>query len=423
MTAPYDALIVGAGAAGLAALRELHRAGLRVACVEALDRIGGRIYTVHDSGSAAAIELGAEFVHGRPPEIFDLIEEAGLPVVERVHEIHHPGDAKPEPDDGAMWRLLSAMEEAAKNGPDETFADFAARAPFDDRAKRAATRYVEGFNAARAGVVGIHSLAQEAKAAEVIEGDRAFHLTQGYDSVVRALMPAEAGVRLNTVAERVAWKRGEATVHVRSAIDGSRDELTARRLIVTVSLGVLKAGAIQFDPEPAEAMEAALALAFGQAMRVTLHFEHAPKFLRPGFLLSDAPVFPTWWSAFPEGAPVITGWSAGPKADPLLGQSREAIIGRAVESLRRIAGGQLPEVAGAYFHDWHGDPFFRGAYSYVPAGKLAARAALAQPVEDTLYFAGEAANTTGHGATAHGAIESGRSAARCVIAHGLAEPR
>ena len=64
---PYDALIVGAGAAGLAALRELHRAGLRAACVEALDRIGGCIYTVHNSGSAAAIELGAEFVHGRPP--------------------------------------------------------------------------------------------------------------------------------------------------------------------------------------------------------------------------------------------------------------------------------------------------------------------------------------------------------------------
>lgn len=417
----YDALIIGAGAAGLAALREVHGASLRVACIEARDSVGGRIYTVHDPLSPAAIELGAEFVHGRPREIFNLIEEAGLPVVERVHEIHRPGEETTKPDDGGMWRLLSTMEEAAEDGPDMSFTDFAATASFDDRAKRSATSYVEGFNAARAEIVGIHSLAQDSRAAEAIEGDRAFHLAQGYDSVARALMPAGAELRLNTIAERIAWKHGEATVQFRSAIDGSRDTLTAKRLIVTVSLGVLQAGAIQFDPEPAEAMEAARSLVFGQAMRITLRFEHAPGFVRPGFLLSDEPVFPTWWSASPEGAPIITGWSAGSKAEILLGQSREAIIGRAVESLHRIAGCQLPQIAAAYFHDWYADPFSRGAYSYVPVGKLEARAALAQPVDETLYFAGEAANTSGHGATVHGAIESGRHAARCVIAHGSAE--
>jgi monoamine oxidase len=413
----YDALIIGAGAAGLAALRELHRGGLNVACIEALDRIGGRIYTVHDPLSPVAIELGAEFVHGRPPEIFDLIAEAGLPVVERVHEIHRTGDAPAEPDDGGMWRLLAAMEQAAGNGPDQSFADFAAQAPFDDRAKHAATRYVEGFNAARGEIVSIQSLAQEAKAAEAIEGGRAFHLQEGYDSVARALLPAGGALRLNTIAHRIAWRPGEVTVHVRSAIDGATHALTARRLIVTVSLGVLQSGAIQFDPEPSDALEAARSLAFGQAMRVTLRFERVPEFLRPGFLLSEEPVFPTWWSASPEHAPIVTGWSAGPKADALLGQRREAIIARAVESLRRIAGGQLPAIAAAYFHDWHADPFFRGAYSYVPAGKLAARVTLATPVAETLYFAGEAANTTGHGATVHGAIESGRYAAQCAIAH------
>jgi monoamine oxidase len=419
----YDALIIGAGAAGLAALRELHGAGLRAACLEALDRIGGRIWTLHDPLSSAAIELGAEFVHGRPPEIFDLIAEAGLPVIERVHEIHRPEDSKIEPDDGGMWRLLSAMEEAAARGPDRSFADFAAQAPFDERAKRAATGYVEGFNAARAEIVGIHSLAQDAKAADAIEGGRAFHLLRGYDSVARALVPPGAALRLNTIAERIAWKPGEATVHIRSAADGSKDALTVNRLIVTVSLGVLQEGAIQFDPEPVEAMEGARSLAFGQAMRVTLRFERRPVFFRSGFLLSDEPVFPTWWSAAPEDAPLITGWSAGPKADALLGKSREEIIGRAVESLRRIAGDQVPPVAAAYFHDWHADPFFRGAYSYVPAGELPARAALAQPVDATLYFAGEAANASGHAATVHGAIESGRRAAQNVIAHYRAERR
>jgi monoamine oxidase len=413
----YDAVIVGAGAAGLAALGELHAAGLRVLCIEALDRIGGRIYTVHDPLSPAAIELGAEFVHGRPPEIFDLIESAKLPAVERVHEMHYASGSQrqEDDDDGAMWRLMSAVEKAAANGPDRSFADFASHAPFDDRAKRAAKNFVEGFNAARAEIVGIQALAQESKAADAIEGDRSFHLIEGYDALARALLPAGAELRLNTVAERIAWKPGEVVVHIRSALDGAKQSIEARCAIVTVSIGVLQSGTIEFEPEPAEALAAAQDLAFGQAFRVTFRFDRVPEFLRPGFILSDEPVFPAWWSTMPLQSPLITGWSAGPKADPLLGHARESIVARATESLRKIAGRDLPPIAAAYFHDWHADPFFRGAYSYVPVAKLSAREALARPVDDTLYFAGEAANVSGHAATVHGAIESGRTAALSVV--------
>jgi monoamine oxidase len=412
--ARYDAVIVGAGAAGLAALGDLYAAGLRAVCIEALDRIGGRIYTVHDPHSPAAIELGAEFVHGKPPEIFELVERAKARLVERAHETHWPPGSPREEGDGAMWRFMSAMEEAADGGSDRSFAEFAAHAPFDDRAKRAAKGFVEGFNAARAEIVSIQALAQESRAAEAIEGDRSFHLVDGYDFVPRALLPTGAELRFNTVAERVVWKSGEAVVHTRSALDGSKQAIDARCAIMTVSLGVLHAGAIQFEPEPAGALAAARDLAFGEAFRVTFRFERAPDFLPPGFILSDEPVFPTWWSAMPLRAPLITGWSAGPKADALLDQPREAVVARATESLRRIAGRDLPPIAAAYFHDWRRDPFFRGAYSYVRAGKLNARAALARPVEDTVYFAGEAANPWGHGSTVHGAIQSGRSAARAV---------
>ena len=410
-----DTLIIGAGAAGLAAFRELHQASVHVSCIEALDRIGGRICTVHDPLSPLAIELGAEFVHGKPPQVWDLVTANALPIVERVHEIHYPENPNQDRDDG-MWRLLSAMEKAAEKGPDESFQSFAARSDFDKAAKHAATSYVEGFNAARSEIIGIHSLAEDSKAAEAIDGDRSFHLFQGYDAVARALLPAFARLHLNTVAERIEWKPGEVTVHVRSTLDGSSGKIEARRLIVTVSLGVLQANAIEFSPQP-EPLAAARELAFGQVMRVTLRFERTPDFLRPGFLLSDEPVFPTWWTTLPVHAPVITGWSAGPKAEPLLGQSKTAIVGRAMDSLRRIVRAELPPLAAAYFHDWQTDPFFRGAYSYVPAGKLGARTKLAQPVAGTLYFAGEAANLSGHSATVHGAIESGVNAARSAIAH------
>jgi len=109
------------------------------------------------------------------------------------------------------------------------------------------------------------------------------------------------------------------------------------------------------------------------------------------------------------------GWSAGPKADPLLGLCEEEIYERALVSLERILG-RAPEPAGGrHFYDWHADPFARGAYSWVPAGALPARGALARPVSDTLYFAGEATDLDGYGGTVHGAIASGRRAARQIL--------
>jgi monoamine oxidase len=295
--------------------------------------------------------------------------------------------------------------------------------------KRRATRYVEGFNAADAGTIGIASLAQDAQAADRIDGDRSFSILNGYDSVPLALLHGiealDDKLQLNSVVERIAWKPGEATVHVRSALNGRRETLVARRVIVTVPLGVLQSepdgrSAIGFDPEPGEILAAARALAFGQAFRVTLRlhssfWERRPELSGAGFIFSEAPVFPTWWRPNPVHTSLITGWSAGPAAGPLLRQSRNAVVTRAIESLERIAGISPLPVLAAHFHDWHADPFFRGAYSYVPAGKLPAREALARPVAETLYFAGEATDLEGHSGTVHGAIASGIRAARHVI--------
>lgn len=433
MAEPWDVLIIGAGAAGLAALRELDRAGTRARCIEAQERIGGRIFTVHDPLSPAPIELGAEFVHGRPREIWDIATRASLSVVERGWNAIRMDGGKLVHDEemgDAIGLATSAVEQAAGKGPDESFASFIGRAEFSAAVKRRATRYVEGFNAADAGTIGIASLAQDAQAADRIDGDRSFSILNGYDSVPLALLHGiealDDKLQLNSVVERIAWKPGEATVHVRSALNGRRETLVARRVIVTVPLGVLQSepdgrSAIGFDPEPGEILAAARALAFGQAFRVTLRvhssfWERLPELSGAGFIFSEAPVFPTWWRPNPVHAPLITGWSAGPAASPLLGQSRIAVVSRAIESLERIAGISPLPVLAAHFHDWHADPFIRGAYSYVPAGKLAAREALATPVADTLYFAGEATDLDGHSATVHGAIASGIRAARHVIA-------
>jgi monoamine oxidase len=163
MVEPWDVLIIGAGAAGLAALRELDRAGIRGRCIEAQERIGGRIFTVHDPLSPAPIALGAEFVHGRPHEIWDIATRVGLAVVERGWNAIRMDGGKLVHDEemgDAIGEATSAVEEAAGKGPDESFASFIGRSEFSAAVKRRATRYVEGFNAADAGTIGIASLAQ-----------------------------------------------------------------------------------------------------------------------------------------------------------------------------------------------------------------------------------------------------------------------
>lgn len=423
-----DVVIVGAGAAGLAALQELNRAGQSVLCLEARDRIGGRILTIHDPLSPVPIELGAEFIHGRPPEIWNIVKSARLAAYDCAHNAVYLKDGKPKTRRDA-WdevdRVMSDMQTSASEHEDQSFAEFLSKSRYSESARRLATSYVEGFNAAPREEIGIASLAEDGRAADQIDGDRSFRILNGYNAVVLHLLNGAGDLatklRLNSVVEKIEWKAGSATVHVRSRVTDAREIVRARRVIITVPLGVLQmspdsSGSIRFDPEPTEILTAARALRFGQVFRLILRFREAfwesnPDISDAGFLFSDERLFPTWWTALPVRAPVLTGWSAGPHADELAGKPYPTLISAALATLARITGSSAEHLSGmleaSYLHNWHEDPFARGAYSYVPAGAIAARKTLAEPVAETLFFAGEATNTQGHGGTVHGAIASG----------------
>jgi monoamine oxidase len=138
------------------------------------------------------------------------------------------------------------------------------------------------------------------------------------------------------------------------------------------------------------------------------------------FLLSDDDVMPTWWTSHPVLVPTLTGWAAGPRAARLAGQPERAVVEQAVAALARVLDmerGPLDErLDGWSFHDWSADPFSRGAYSYVCAGGLDAPRQLGLPIEETLFFAGEATDPNGHTGTVHAALASGRRAADEVLA-------
>ncbi len=414
-----DVLIIGAGVAGLAASRALIDAGCRVVILEARKRIGGRIRSIHDPRLPVPAETGAEFVHGRPPELLQIIAQYALPDCDVAGDHHSVGndisESLPDTDTDSVFAEMPRFAE-----PDRSFAAFLRESTAPAEAKRRATGFVEGFNAARAEVIGVQSILQDEEAADQIGGDSASRILSGYDSVPRALLPPEAALELNAAVTEIRWRPGAVTALT------TRRDFSADRAVITLPLGVLQADAVRWSPEPTAILAAARQLAVGDVMRITFLFrerfwEDACDF---SFLHSTNPSVPTWWSTLPVRAPMLTGWAAGPHFDQYLGMPAESIASRAQEALAtllRLPPAYIREQTAAWFHHgWHADPWSRGAYSYTPAGALPARSALAVPVDNTLYFAGEATETGGHSGTVHGAIASGRRAARQIIAAGTA---
>jgi monoamine oxidase len=201
-------------------------------------------------------------------------------------------------------------------------------------------------------------------------------------------------------------------------------EFTAPQAIVTVPLGVLKAGAIQFTPALNGKERALRALEMGAVARVSLCLESEvwatqERLSTDGFLFTGDPPFPVWWVSNPPPLPVVTGWAAGPNARALAGFSETQRVRVALDALTRVLGIDPVRLhtglRGGFSHDWQADPFSRGAYSYAAVGGSRAGEDLGAPVDRTIFFAGEATESDGQNATVHGAIASARRVAREVL--------
>lgn len=427
-----DVIIIGAGAAGLAAAARLHRAGVNVLVIEARDRLGGRVLTHHGNGSELPIELGAEFVHGRPPVLCDLINSAGLPTVETSgHRLLREGGMLRSFDE--FGEIVAGIDEQIDPRTDVTYAQFLESVKAPAFYKRVAKASVEGFNAASAELISAASIVVADRAAQAIDGERQFRVCSGYDSVIHELAKAlpASSLRLEHVVREVKWKPQEVDLRCVRGEDEVR--LRTRQLVTTLPLALLRAlpdkrGAISFDP-PLHAKKDALArLEVGQVMKVVMLFQerfwedprviggHAPF----SFVFCLDAVFPTFWTTRPVTGDVLIGWAAGPAAQRHLGRSAAEIRTSAIESLSMTFGVPVAEIdpllSEFHFHDWSADPFARGAYSYPGIGGLQATQVFAEPLDGTLFFAGEATDFQGANGTVHGAIESGYRAARELLA-------
>ena len=420
----HDVVVIGAGMAGLTAARALAEAGLKVLVVEAQDRIGGRILTRHIGEEA--IELGAEFIHGRPPELWALIDEAGLETYERKGTQLCFEDGALSDCGGEIDEFFAPLEKLKKfKGPDMSFAEYldCEKMPVKERAP--VIGFVEGFNAANHREISAASLGAQQKAEDASGSQHTFRLRGGYDQLPRYLSEriTELGSKVltGTPVKEIQWEQGLAEVVT------DLWTFNAPQVIVTLPLAVLQGGSVKITPEPHKILEAAERLRMGQARRFTLLFAEKfwekllPKPALDGmsFLFAFSEMPPVWWTPHPEPSNTITGWIGGPRSAAFAGSDAKTLAGKACTVLARIFGLRKDAVQkllkGCYTHDWQNNRFALGAYSYVAAGGLDASKQMTEPVEDTLFFAGEHTDVTGHWGTVHAAMRSGVRAAEQVL--------
>ena len=423
-----DILIIGAGASGLAAAYELSLVNKKIIVLEARDRIGGRMYSIQDDRFKGIVEAGAEFIHGKLPVTLGLLKKGEIKhhsAEGKLWEIEK-GEITKRKDFIQGWNtLMKQLEELEHDMPISQFLNTHFPGEENKELRESAVQFIEGYNAADSTKASAFALREEWRE----EDDRQGRIDEGYVALANYLAyeikKRGNEILLSQVVNKVNWEKGKVEV----TTTDSRS-YRASKILVTIPLGVWQAqgeaGHISFFPAVTEKVEAAKKMGFGGVIKINLQFQNnfweeeaSNKMKNAGFIFSDAE-FPTWWTQQPVKNGQLTGWIAGPGAAKLKDASEEEIFQTAIKTLAYVFGTTqnfIKERLVAFrITNWLQEPFSRGAYSYATLDTHWAKSILAHPVEQTIYFAGEALYNGTETGTVEGALANGREVAHQMIA-------
>ena len=421
----FEVLIIGAGAAGLMAARELSAAGKKVAVLEARSHMGGRAHTIADDRFSIPVELGAEFVHGQLPLTLKLLQEGHIPYHKVAGSLWRATNGQLEKEAGFIEHYNELLQQLQSLTRDISVADFVQQYLGDE--KWAETRaslksYVEGYYAADTAKASTFALRQELTTSDDVD----YRIEGGYRQLINFLGERcrSHGCRifLSSPVTHIHWQKGNISVKANGTT------YTATKAIITVPLGVLQAlendvNYIHFSPTINDKIAAARQLGFGSVIKILLQFKdvfwNEKGLQQMSFLFSTEPI-PTWWTQYPNDIPLLTGWLAGPSAARFKNRSEEEMLQKSLLSLSHIfdmpATVLQQKLVASHIADWGTDPFCNGGYAYQTVNGAALRQQLKEPQENTLFFAGEAFLEGPEIGTVEAALASGREAAAQLLA-------
>ncbi len=423
MTRDADVVVVGAGLAGLGAATALRRSGRAAVVLEAAGRIGGRAWTAYPAALGGVwFDMGAIWLHDAENNPLTPIAQAAGDVLLRSDALRTERtfvgarlatDAELSDYADAWPRFEAAAERLLRAGPDLPLSAVARSLPDDSWAAT-----VESWEGPVICTVDADDYSLLDWKCNVLGGSNLVP-EGGIGAFVQRRLGAGLDVRLDTRVTRVRWGGAGGSV----SIETDRGVLTARSCIVTVSTGVLRAGAIAFEPLlPPHVQDALHALPMGLATKVALRATGPDRLDLPPYCSVDRQVgrdgdLLVPLQCWPHGRDYVQGWIGASTAWGLLRAGDAAAVDFMRGELRRVLGGRadaLFDGAPSLVTQWGNDPLTLGAYAYASPGHADARARLAAPLADGhLLFAGEACHV-GYAGTLAGAWLSGQAAAGAV---------
>lgn len=401
-----DVAIIGAGAAGVAAARALAGSPLDVVVLEARDRIGGRAHTIAFDGTG--LDMGCGWLHSADENVLAGMAEAeGFSV-----------DRTPPPWESQAFNHETSAAEQAEFG--------AAFAAFEERLAEAAGRGEEGPASAlfqpdgrwNPRIDAISGALNGARFAEVSIRDYDayrdtgvnWRVAEGYGRLISQLGAGLPVVRDCPVS---CIDRSGPTLRLQTA----KGTVEARAVIVTVPTDLIARETLRFDPPLPALVEAAAGVPLGLASKLHMTVEGAGDFPKDSQLWGRSDTSDTGgYHLRPFGRPMIEGWFGGDIARALEVDGEAAFFAFAAEELAHLLGSSFRKrIAPVATSMWGAEPWSMGAYSHALPGHADDRARLAGPVENRLFFAGEATSPGFYG-TAHGAWTEGERAARQALA-------
>ena len=422
----FDTLIIGAGAAGIAAARKLHDSGQRVAILEARDRIGGRIHSDFDF-APVPIEFGAEFIHGESTVTHALLQAAGLSTIATpryetlrwaTHGIAVAIDQLPAPLRHSLLALkdaYNALHEYALP-TDLSLADYLRQLGFDEAAIQLADVRLAQTCCASIETLSCADLQREMQADHA--GLEEFKIREGYLPLLQ-WHSRGLEIRLSTLVKTIRWGTGGVEISAEITEPGRatrNSQFAARSCIVTLPIGVLQSRQVQFDPPLSAAKQQAIqALRMEPATKLIYRFDQQLWDDDLLFFCHGGLVARWWIPGYGRGgSTVAAAFITAERARQIDALSEADALTVGLEELGQLLGRNdlSSHLVAAKRHSWAADPLALGGYAHVPPGAADARIELARPEGNILFFAGEATAYDTNPQTVHGAIESGWRAAR-----------